>query len=87
MFIKVGDIVTCQNKTGRVLKVGGSCLTLSGFGKVNTKEKPVGLLKSATLPHVKKGYRVIICDIPEDEKTTLWHYLARENEQVCWKII
>ena len=75
MFIKVGDMVTCQDKTGRVLKVGGSYLTLSGLGKVNTKEKPVGLLKSVSLPRIKKGYRVIIRDIPEDEKQnygTIW---------------
>ena len=38
MFIKVGDMVTCQNKTGRVLKVGRRYLTLSGLGKANTKD-------------------------------------------------
>ena len=41
MGFKVGDMVIYKNQTVRVLKVGGIYLTLSGFGKVNTKKEQV----------------------------------------------
>lgn len=75
MEFKVGDMVIYKNQTVRVLKAGGIHLTLSGFGKVNIKKEQVKLLESVQLPHIKKGYRVIIRDIPEDEKQnygTIW---------------
>lgn len=75
MGFKVGDMVIYKNQTVRVLKVGGIYLTLSGFGKVNTKKALVKLRESVQLPRIKKGYRVIIRDIPEDEKQnygTIW---------------
>ena len=66
MGFKVGDMVIYKNQTVRVLKVGGIYLTLSGFGKVNTKKEQVKLLESVQLPRVKKGYRVIVRDIPKN---------------------
>ena len=46
MGFKVGDMVIYKNQTVRVLKVGGIYLTLSRFGKVNTKKEQVKLLES-----------------------------------------
>lgn len=68
MGFKVGDMVIYKNQTVRVLKVGGIYLTLSGFGKVNTKKEQVKFLESVQLPRIKKGYWVIVRDIPENEK-------------------
>ena len=73
MRFKVGDMVIYQNQTVRVLKIGGIYLTLSEFGKVNIKKEQVKLLESVQLPYIKKGYRVIVRDIPENEKQ---HYGA-----------
>lgn len=73
MEFKVGDMVIYKNQTVRVLKVGGSYLTLSGFGKVNTNKEQVKLHESVQLPPIKKGYRVIVRDISENEKQ---HYGA-----------
>ena len=83
MGFKVGDMVIYKNQTVRVLKVGGIYLTLSGFGKVNTKKEQVKLLESVQLPRVKKGYRVIVRDIPRKRKTTLRCYLVGRNGQLC----
>lgn len=46
MEFKVGDMVIYKNQTVRVLKDDGINLTLSGFGKVNTKKEQVKLLES-----------------------------------------
>ena len=73
MEFKVGDMVIYKNQTVRVLKVGGSYRTLSGFGKGNTKKEQVKLLESVQLPHMQKRYRVMVHDIPENEKQ---HYGA-----------
>lgn len=73
MEFKVGDMVIYKNQTVRVLKDDGINLTLSGFGKVNTKKEQVKLLESVQQPRMKKGYRVIVRDIPENEKQ---HYGA-----------
>lgn len=83
MGFKVGDMVIYKNQTVRVLKIGGIYLTLSGFGKVNTKKEQVKLLESVQLPRIKKGYRVIVRDIHENEKTTLRCYLVGRNGQLC----
>ena len=73
MEFNVGDMVIYKNQTVRVLKDDGINLTLSGFGKVNIKKEQVKLLESVQLPRMKKGYRVIVRDIPENEKQ---HYGA-----------
>lgn len=73
MGFKVGDMVIYKNQTVRVLKIGGIYLTLSGFGKVNAKKEQVKLIESVQPLRIKKGHRVIVRDIPENEKQ---HYGA-----------
>lgn len=68
MGIKVGDLVSYQGFTVRVMNISGNTIKLSKFGRVNFDTSEIELVKSVTIPKFKNNDLVIVCNIPDEEK-------------------
>lgn len=77
MNIKVGDIVTYEGYTTRLMTNYDSTIRLSHFGFVDCTIDNLTLTKSIDLPELAVGDLVIVDDIPQEEKSD---YIVRWNE-------
>ena len=68
MRFKVGDLVEHQGVTVRVMRVKDGDITLAKFGSFREDDSSIKLVLSATLPELKTGDLVRVCNIPESEK-------------------
>ena len=68
MRFKVGDLVEYRGVTVRVMRAKDGDITLAKFGSFREDNPEIKLVLSATLPELKTGDLVRVCDIPESEK-------------------
>lgn len=69
MEIKVGDLVSYQDMTVRVMNIVDGTIRLSRFGTVDFDMSQIKLVKSVIIPEFKNDDRVIVRDIPDEEKS------------------
>lgn len=68
MTVKVGDIVRYCNCNVRVMLIDGPLVRLSHFGIVNRLFNDSELVESVKLPTLMVGDKVVIRDIPPNER-------------------
>lgn len=67
--IKIGDLVSYQGHTVRVMSIINGIIRLSRFGTIYFDETEIQLIESVNIPKFKNNDRVFVRDIPDEEKS------------------
>lgn len=87
MEIKIGDLVSYQGYTVRVMNISSGTIRLSRFGTVDFDKTKIQLVESVNIPKFKKNDRVIVRDIPDEEKSEYGCFWDGEMDEYIDKIV
>lgn len=87
MRFKVGDLVEYRGVTVRVMRVKDGDITLAKFGSFPEDDPRIKLVLSATLPELKTGDLVRVCDIPESEKHVYGCFWSDHMDNLVGQIV
>ena len=87
MEIKVGDLVSYKGYTVRVMNILNDTIRLSRFGTVDSDMSQIKLVKSVIIPEFKNNDRVIVRDIPDEEKSEYGCFWDSDMNKYVGKIV
>lgn len=87
MKIKVGDLVSYQDMTVRVMNILKDTIRLSRFGTVDFDTSQIKLVKSVMIPKFKDNDRVIVRDIPDEEKSEYGCFWDVDMDKYVGKVV
>lgn len=85
--IKVGDLVSYQGCTVRVMSIVNSTIRLSRFGAIYFDEAKIQMVESVNIPKFKNNDRVFVRDIPDEEKSEYGCFWDRGMDKYVGKIV
>lgn len=87
MEIKVGDLVSYRGYTVRVMNISDGTIRLSRFGTVDFDKTKIQLVESINIPKFENNDRVIVRNIPDEEKSEYGCFWDREMNKYIDKIV
>jgi hypothetical protein len=85
--IKIGDLVSYQGHTVRVMSIINGIIRLSRFGTIYFDETEIQLIESVNIPKFKNNDRVFVRDIPDEEKSEYGCFWDRGMDKYVGEIV
>jgi len=85
--IKIGDLVSYQGHTVRVMSIINGIIRLSRFGTIYFDETEIQLIESVNIPKFKNNDRVFVRDIPNEEQSEYGCFWDRGMDKYVGEIV